>query len=138
MVERRCQCSAANRTPRLSYWIWQKVWGPEFDIDGEEGSGLYYASFLGLEAVVERILIKKPNVNAQGGQYGYALWAASQEGHERIVEMLTDAGADMDAQRGVAGNALQVASHEGHEKVVEILSKKGAYNQSLDDLQLSD
>ena len=87
-------------------WIWSNVFGPEFRIDEVPGSGLYYASFLGLEAVVERILIQKPDVNAQGGQYGNALWAASQEGHQRIVEMLIEAGADIDAQSEAAGNAL--------------------------------
>ena len=90
------------------------------------GPGLYYASFLGLEAVVSAFLKAGADVNAHGGRYGNALQAASSEGHEKVVQMLMDAGADINAQGGFYGNALQVASARGHEKVVQILLEAGA------------
>jgi ankyrin repeat protein len=56
---------------------------------------LQVASFQGYEMVVELLLDKGANVNAQGGGYGNALYAASVEGHEKIVELLLDKGANV-------------------------------------------
>jgi ankyrin repeat protein len=71
------------------------------------------ASFEGHKKVVEMLLEKGADVNAQGGDYGNALHAASVEGHEKVVEMLLEKGADVymrlisacvdhDTARGVA------------------------------------
>jgi ankyrin repeat protein len=77
--------------------------------------------------VVELLLDKGADVNAQGGGYGNALEAASDSGHEKVVELLLAKGADVNAQGGYYGNALQAASYSsGHEKVVELLLAKGA------------
>ncbi|KAK4901068.1 hypothetical protein LTR49_027331 [Elasticomyces elasticus] len=101
-------------------------WKQPFDHMEATGSGLYYASFLGLEAIVNRLLANEAEVNAQGGYYGNALQAASWGGHEKVVQMLLDAGAKVNAQGGHYGNALQAASKGGHEKVVRMLLDAGA------------
>ena len=109
------------------------------------GSALYYASFLGLEAVVNELLSTGSNVNAQGGEYCNALQAASARGYTNIVEVLIERGADVNAQggiygnpsclvssvthpqrRGMYGNALYFASSRGHQKIVEMLLDNGA------------
>nr|OQO29670.1 hypothetical protein B0A51_02575 [Rachicladosporium sp. CCFEE 5018] len=90
------------------------------------GTALYYASLLGLEAVVQDLLSGRADVNTQGGYYGNALQAASGCGHEKVVQILIDVGADVNAQGGYYGNALQAASIRGHEKVAQMLIDAGA------------
>ena len=50
--------------------------------------------------MVELLLSKGADVNAQGGDYGNALQAASDGGHEKVVELLLSKGADVNAQGG--------------------------------------
>jgi ankyrin repeat protein len=89
-------------------------------------SPLYYASMVGLTMIVESLLRKGADANAQGGWYNNALRAASSEGHDRIVELLLSKGADVNAQSGPYSNALQTASLKGHDRIVELLLSKGA------------
>ncbi|KAK0701084.1 Pfs, NACHT and ankyrin domain protein, partial [Lasiosphaeria miniovina] len=87
---------------------------------------LYFASLKGLNTVVQALLEKGADVNAQGGFYGNALQAAFSRGHDKIVQMLLEKGADVNAQGGLYGNALQAASDKGHDKIVQMLLEKGA------------
>jgi len=61
---------------------------------------LYYASLSGLTEIVELLLSKGADGNAEGGEYGNALQAASSEGHDKIVELLLSKGADVNARGG--------------------------------------
>ena len=56
------------------------------------GNALQAASYNGDEKLVELLLDKGADVNAQGGDYGNALYAASVGGHE-VVELLLGRGA---------------------------------------------
>ena len=56
---------------------------------------LYAASFEGHDEIIELLLSKGADVNAQGGKYGNALQAASSRGHDKIVELLLSKGADL-------------------------------------------
>src|SRR5262249_7066859 len=87
------------------------------------------AHLRGNEKVVELLLSKGAEVNAQGGEYGNALQAASRTGNEKVVELLLSKGAEVNAQGGGYGNALQAASWRGSEKVVELLLSKGAVSK---------
>ena len=80
----------------------------------------------GHEAVVELLLEKGADVDAQGGYYGNALQAAADGGHEAVVKLLLEKGADVDAQGGYYGNALSGGCRRGHEAVVKLLLEKGA------------
>jgi ankyrin repeat protein len=98
---------------------WQRF-DPSFKTKDLE-QPLYYAAHIGVPAVVERIMARSFDVNAQGGNYGNALQAASYRGHGTVVKMLLDAGADVNLQGGKYGNALQAASYRGHGTVVKML-----------------
>jgi hypothetical protein len=71
-----------------------RPWAQPFESEqADAGNGLYYASLLGLEEVVQMLLDEGTDVNAQGGRHGNALQAASHKGHEKVVQMLMEAGA---------------------------------------------
>ncbi|KAG9990133.1 purine and uridine phosphorylase, partial [Aureobasidium melanogenum] len=93
---------------------------------GRNGDALQAASIGRHDRIVQMLLDRGADVNAQGGTYGNALIAASRDGHDRIVQMLLDRGANVNAQDRVYGNALYVASSNGYEKIVRILLDKGA------------
>jgi ankyrin repeat protein len=88
--------------------------------------GLYYASLLGLDAVVHRLLSHGADINAQGGRYGNALQAASATAKPKVVRLLLDSGVDVNAQGGYYGNALQAASRASKIEMVELLLDNGA------------
>ncbi|ERF68928.1 hypothetical protein EPUS_09418 [Endocarpon pusillum Z07020] len=97
--------------------------------DRDGNTALMWALLKGHEKMVQMVqmlLEKGAEVNAQGGKYGNALQAASNRGHEKVVQMLLDKGAEVNAQGGYYGNALYEASNGGHEKVVRILLDLGA------------
>ncbi|KAF7502091.1 hypothetical protein GJ744_007220 [Endocarpon pusillum] len=83
-------------------------------------------AFRGDIKMVQMLLDKGADVNAQGEVHGNALQAASYQGHEKVVQMLLDKGADINAPGEVYGNALQAASYQGNEKVVQMLLDEGA------------
>jgi ABC-type phosphate/phosphonate transport system substrate-binding protein len=99
------------------------------------GTILHAASAGGHEKIVQILLNKKIDVNAQGGAYGTALAAASGGGHEKIVQILLNKKADVNAQdEGSYDTALTAASRGGHEKIVQILlNKKADVNAQAED-----
>ena len=65
----------------------------KYSHQGEYGNALQAASCDGHEAVVQLLLNKGADVNAQGGVYGNALQAASRRGHTAVAQLLRDKGA---------------------------------------------
>jgi len=95
------------------------------------GTVLHAASFGGHNFIVQMLLKKGANVNAQGGWFGNALQAASYGDHDQVVQVLLEKGADVNAQGGYYGNALQAALSGGHDQVVQMLLEKGAKQAKL-------
>ena len=99
-------------------------------VTGQEGIDygtiLHAASLGGHDIIVQMLLEKGAEVNAQGGCYGNALQAASVGGYKIVVQMLLEKGAEVNAQGGKYSNALRAASVGGHEIVVQMLLEKGA------------
>ncbi|OQN98003.1 hypothetical protein B0A48_16308 [Cryoendolithus antarcticus] len=120
--------SVARKRDWLQIYDPDRSWKQPFENSKlEVATALYYASLLGLKAIVQELLNGRADVNAQGGHYGNALQAASVTGHEKVVQVLIDAGADVNTQdEGHYSNALQAASFGGHEKVVQMLIYTGA------------
>ena len=122
-----------------AYTNWVRLWDPDKPWRKPDlqknleriADPLYYAALLGLREVVELLLDKGADVNAQGGDFSNALQAASFRGHEAVVKLLLDKGANVNAQGGHYGNALQTASEGGHEQVVKLLLDKGAHTPTL-------
>ena len=98
----------------------------EISTKSKYGFALQVAAFHGREAIVQLLLDKGADVNAQGGRFGNALQAASHRGYVAIVQLLLDKGAEMNAQGGSFGNALQAAAWCGDEAIVQLLLDKGA------------
>jgi ankyrin repeat protein len=100
---------------------WEKPFKGHEDEEKVAGSAIYYASLLGLPAVVTSLLGSRADANVVGGLYGNALQAASAEDHKEIVQLLLDNKANVNAVGGYYGNALQVASARDHKETVQLL-----------------
>ncbi|KAK3616206.1 hypothetical protein LTR22_027148 [Elasticomyces elasticus] len=79
---------------------------------------LSLAALHGARSVVQLLLDRGADVNAQSRTLGNALYAALKNGHEKIVQILLDRGADVNAQCHISVN--------GHEELVQLLLDKGA------------
>ena len=87
---------------------------------------LYCASSAGIKEVVQLLIVKGANVNAQDGKYGHSLQAAVYKGHKEIAKLLIVNGANVNAKGGEYSNALQAAALGGHQAIVELLIANGA------------
>ena len=87
VARRLCNCSG----PQARFWIPAYLSSRYISSDG--WTDLALASFLGLILVVEQLLGKGADVNAQGGCYGNAQYVASNSGHEKVVKLLLRKGA---------------------------------------------
>ncbi|EED17327.1 ankyrin repeat-containing protein, putative [Talaromyces stipitatus ATCC 10500] len=94
--------------------------------DNSATSALQWACLRGHSRIVERLIKKGANINAQGGYYSNAVQAASTKGHLKIVQHLLENGADINAQGGAYGNSLQAACAGGHIQIVQHLFENGA------------
>ena len=98
------------------------------DVRGKDSdtTALIEASYRGYTEIVQILIDKGADVNAQG-DYGYtALIAASAIGHTEIVQILIDKNAKVNEKNNGGYTALLVASQNGHTKVVQLLLDKGA------------
>jgi hypothetical protein len=87
---------------------------------GHCGSALHAAASEGHDRIVQLLLEKDANVNADDSyRYGSALRDAAFCGHESIVQLLLQHGADVNARCEKYGTALNTAS-AGHKRIVAL------------------
>ncbi|PON30014.1 hypothetical protein TGAM01_v201380 [Trichoderma gamsii] len=95
-------------------------------------SGLYLASFFGLNEIVMMLLEAGQQINTKNKQNWTALHMAAARGHAVTVQLLVDRGADVNAATykpnyvASGSTALHWAAGNGHEKVLEVLLENGA------------
>ena len=91
------------------------------------GCVLATAAFHGNKALVQLLLDRGANINAQGGHCGTALApAAAFSRGEKIVQLLLDRGEEINAQSGYYGNALSAAVYYQVGGIVQLLLDRGA------------
>jgi ankyrin repeat protein len=78
------------------------------------------------ENMVQLLLNRGADANAQGGFYGNALQAAAARGCQSIMQLLLVRGAVVDAIGGTFGSALQVAVMSGRSELIQLLLDRGA------------
>lgn len=76
--------------------------------------------------VVQFLLSKNADVNAEGGLFGRPLQAASASGWVQMVELLLRNGALINEKGGRHGTALQSAIAHRRSEVVVLLRRSGA------------
>jgi ankyrin repeat protein/catabolite regulation protein CreA len=108
--------------------VYQPDWPSQlpFTRDRDVGTGLYYACFLGLGDVSDRLLLAGVDINAPGGQHAHALQAAIYAGHHNIAKTLIAEGANVNAIGGECGSALGAAVSRGYKELAKMLIAEGA------------
>jgi ankyrin repeat protein len=97
--------------------------GLEFD-DSFFTVELYNTCFSGHVDVIEYLLQRGANINAQLGESkNSALMNAAESGHEEAVRTLLIHGAELSLRNSHGETALDLANKYGHKAVVEILRK---------------
>lgn len=94
---------------------------------GQSGwTALMEAAAQGNLAVLQNLLTKKPNVNAQAIDGSTALRAATYYGHGDVVKALLAHGADVNLRDKTGRTALSDAVLEGRVAIASLLLEKGA------------
>ncbi|KAK5113651.1 hypothetical protein LTR62_003278 [Meristemomyces frigidus] len=123
------EVSILNFQGMIRNWLcvlhWVKPLRTHFGYALRTGSGLYYASMLGLDAVVSELLVNGADNKSLGKKHDNVIHAASSKDHEKIMQMLLDCLVDPDTPAVAYSSALQEASLRGHEKVVQMLLDAG-------------
>ncbi|UKZ46399.1 hypothetical protein TrVGV298_000600 [Trichoderma virens] len=100
------------------------VWKDIVYVPRRDFSGLEWASYFGLQQIVQDILLEKADARHN---LEAALKLASEKGHKEIVQMLLESGAAINAKRIYYGEetALHIASEKGHKEIVQMLLENG-------------
>ncbi|RMX78834.1 hypothetical protein D0869_08764 [Hortaea werneckii] len=94
------------------------------------GSALCEASRMGYARIVEMLLAKGADPNAQKHQGSLALVQATYHGHKKIVGMLLAAGAEVHAEQSPYDTAVDVASISGDKELMEMLLAKDVHSEA--------
>ncbi|KAH9016734.1 hypothetical protein EDB85DRAFT_702270 [Lactarius pseudohatsudake] len=116
--------------PHFAAWLWlHNVEGSSMkgtSPSQPEAPPLYHAARIGNRALVEHVLLKRPqDVNVKGGDYETPLHAACSKGDVGIVWLLLENGADLNIRNGSNGTPLHHASARGFPDVALLLLRRG-------------
>lgn len=95
-------------------------------------SPLYYASLIGLDSIVLRLLQNGADINAKGGILGSAITAATYKGHVSVVRILLQNGGNPNFRGGQICSPLIAACFTGQKEMVVQLLESGADTDSSD------
>jgi uroporphyrinogen-III synthase len=98
--------------------VWKDIYVPR-----RVFSGLEWASYFGLQQIVQDILLEKADARLN---LEAALTVASQKGHKEIAQMLLENGAGVNAKTLSGRTALYIASQNGYKEIVQMLLENGA------------
>lgn len=100
---------------------------PSIQSPCDDGSGLYWASKLGLETVVSDLLSRSPTLvdSKHNKRLGGTISVAVSGGKEAVVRLLLDNGADVNSERSWF-RPLTTAAERGNEAMVRLLLDNGA------------
>jgi ankyrin repeat protein len=94
---------------------------------------LYFAAWMGLHGLVERLIIKHPQqVTQLGGLYGTPLHASVSEGHIGVSQLLLMHGADINSRCADNWTPLHTALYAGRLETAKWLLNHGADVNSQD------
>ena len=94
---------------------------------GEEGAtALHQAAWGGHVEVVEFLINKGADIEAQDPWGTTVLHWAAWRGHVEVMKLLLDSGANPDTQDSAGGSPLHFAAHSGQESMVQVLLNYGA------------
>jgi len=93
---------------------------------------LHVAAWRGHGEVVELLVDKGANLDAQDKLGWTALQRAADNGHGEVVKLLVEKGANLEAQDTYGRTALHLAAQGGHGEVVKLLVEKGANLEAQD------
>jgi ankyrin repeat protein len=130
---RRGECSETFRVLSLldteaAKSTWLSIDDPDSlrEPNDKPPSAIYYATWLGLDALVQSLLENGADADGRGGTHGNALQTACMREDIELARMLLDGGANVNAQGGKLDSALQVACAVGCKEIVCLLLERGA------------
>ena len=86
-------------------------------------------------AIVELLVSKGADINAQNGSRQTPLYVAVDTGQKDLAELLISKGADVNIVAGRGENALSLAKKRGNKEIVDLLLKHGAEEPVLQPLE---
>ncbi|OPB44479.1 hypothetical protein A0O28_0027980 [Trichoderma guizhouense] len=88
---------------------------------------LHLASCFGLCNVVDLLITKGYDTNAEDSLLRTPLWWAARNGHAPVVKRLLESDVELESKDDLyCQTALSVAAEHGHELIVQLLADKGA------------
>ena len=120
--------------PHFATWVQRELtWELSTRSEDEDNDGLpsaaplYFAAWRGFRFLVERLVIKHPQlVHHLGGRYGTPLHASVHGGYIEIAQFLSAHGANINSRCTRNLTPLHFASDMGHLKIVKWLLDHGA------------
>jgi ankyrin repeat protein len=103
-------------------------------IDRRHRTALTRAVLSGNEVVVQLLLEKGAQIEAEDKTGATALLCASHKGHQTIAELLLDRGANIEASDRNGVTSLMWASYQGYEGMTKMLLDRGARIEALSKL----
>ena len=124
---------AISNSDSKAYSVWLRIYRKKDRFIPESCPSLVLASHFGHSSVVELLLEKVTDLEAEDGMYGQTplSWAV-EYGREAVVKLLLEKGADIETKDDTGQTPLSWAARKGHDVIVKLLLEKGADMEAKD------